>query len=148
MGERGCKKSLKTAWRHLWTTPYTLSQFFLNMQDRVNICKYRVNICHLMQLSKRNQSFSFTDFFQWCEYCIRAYEARDFVTRQKYLAFYANNNFFVGVPHLATYIFLFIIILNQNWVTKIDSGMAFTPFPSSILDEIWTHNLKIMSRVR
>jgi hypothetical protein len=39
---------------------------------------------------------------------------------------------FVGVPHLATFIFLCIIILNQNWVLKIDSGMAFTPLPSSI----------------
>jgi hypothetical protein len=55
-------------------------------------------------------------------------------------------NFFVGVPHLATFIFLyFLIILNQNWVPKIYSGMAFTPFPSSILDEIRTHNFKIMS---
>jgi hypothetical protein len=51
-------------------------------------------------------------------------------------------NIIVGVLHLATYIFLFIIILNQNWVPKIDSGMAFTPFPSSILNEIRTHNLK------
>ncbi len=52
------------------------------------------------------------------------------------------------MPHLATYVFLFINILNQNLVTEIDSGMAFTPFPSSILDEIRTHNLKIISRVR
>jgi hypothetical protein len=34
--------------------------------------------------------------------------------------------FFVGVPHLATFIFLFIIILNQNWVPKIYSGMGLT----------------------
>jgi hypothetical protein len=60
--------------------------------------------------------------------------------------FFFLKYFFVGVPHLATYNF-FIIILNQNWVPKIDSGMAFTPYPSSISDEIRTHNLKIMSRV-
>jgi hypothetical protein len=42
--------------------------------------------------------------------------------------------FVVGVPHLATYIFL-------NFQTKpelgagFDRGMAFTPFPSSLLDE-------------
>ncbi len=44
------------------------------------------------------------------------------------------NIFFVGVPHSATYIILnFLIELELG--AGINPGMAFTPFPCSILDE-------------
>ncbi len=39
-----------------------------------------------------------------------------------------NIIFFVGVPHLATYIFL-----NYQPEPELGAGMAFAPFPSSIL---------------
>jgi hypothetical protein len=42
--------------------------------------------------------------------------------------------FLVGVPHLATYIFLNFLI-EPELCAGIDPGMAFVPFPSSILDE-------------
>ncbi len=41
---------------------------------------------------------------------------------------------FVCVPHLATYIFLNFQI-ETKLCAGIDPGIAFTPFPSSILDE-------------
>ncbi len=41
--------------------------------------------------------------------------------------------FFVGVPHLTTFIFLNYQI-EPELCAGIDPGMAFTPFPSSILD--------------
>jgi hypothetical protein len=40
----------------------------------------------------------------------------------------------IGVPHLATYIFLNFQI-ETKLCTGIDPGIAFSPFPSSILDE-------------
>ncbi len=44
------------------------------------------------------------------------------------------NIFFVGVPHMATYIFL-IFQIELELGAEIDPGMAFTPFPSSIFDK-------------
>jgi hypothetical protein len=49
--------------------------------------------------------------------------------------FYFSNNFFVGVPHLVTYIFL-IFQTEPELDAGINPGMAFTPFPSSILEEM------------
>ncbi len=43
------------------------------------------------------------------------------------------NVFFVGLPHLATYIFLYFSMSEPELGAGIDSGMAFNPFPSSIL---------------
>jgi hypothetical protein len=42
--------------------------------------------------------------------------------------------FFVSVPYLATYIFLSFQI-EPELGAGIDPGMAFTPFPTNILDE-------------
>jgi len=46
--------------------------------------------------------------------------------------------YFFGVPHLATYIFLSVQLLNEPGLGEgINPGMALTPFPSSkVLDEI------------
>jgi hypothetical protein len=58
--------------------------------------------------------------------------------------FYLNMNlkivntfkiFYVGVYFLATYFFLNFQI-EPEFVAGIDPGMAFTPFPSSILDKM------------
>jgi hypothetical protein len=43
--------------------------------------------------------------------------------------------FFIGLPHLATYIFLIFSMNEPELGAGIDSGMAFNPFPSSILDK-------------
>ncbi len=43
-------------------------------------------------------------------------------------------NIFVGLPYLATYIFLNFQI-EPELGAEIDPGMAFTPFPFSKLDE-------------
>jgi hypothetical protein len=45
-----------------------------------------------------------------------------------------KNIFFVGVPHLATYIFLNFQI-EPKLSIGIDPGIALNPFPSSIFDE-------------
>jgi hypothetical protein len=45
------------------------------------------------------------------------------------------KNIFVGVPHLATYIFL-NFQTDPELGAEIDPGMSFTPSPSSILDEM------------
>jgi hypothetical protein len=44
------------------------------------------------------------------------------------------NVFFVGLSHLATYIFLNFQI-EPELAARFDFGMAFTPFPLSILDK-------------
>ncbi len=43
--------------------------------------------------------------------------------------------FFVGLPHLATYIFLIFSMNEPDLGAGIDPGMAFNPFQSSILDK-------------
>jgi hypothetical protein len=43
--------------------------------------------------------------------------------------------FFVGLPHLATYIFLIFSMNEPELGAGINPGMAFKPFPSSILDK-------------
>jgi hypothetical protein len=43
------------------------------------------------------------------------------------------NIFFVGMPHSATYIFLYFFSNEPELGTEIDTGMVMTPFPSSIL---------------
>jgi hypothetical protein len=59
---------------------------------------------------------------------------------------YTIKNIFVGVPHLATYVFL-------NFQNKpglgagIDPGMAFTPFSSKLLDETKIETKTFRSRV-
>ncbi len=55
--------------------------------------------------------------------------------------------FFFGAPHLDTWIFLIFYCNEPELVARIYSGLALTPFPSSILDEILTHNLLIVSWV-
>jgi hypothetical protein len=53
--------------------------------------------------------------------------------------------FFVGMPHFAAYIFLFIYFtFVPKLVTEIDPGMNMTLY----WVEIRTHNLKIVSRSR
>jgi len=55
--------------------------------------------------------------------------------------------FFFGVPHLATYIiFLFNHSMNQDWVHELILAWLWHHF-HLVLDEIWTHNLPIVSRV-
>jgi hypothetical protein len=44
--------------------------------------------------------------------------------------------FFVGLPHLATYIFLIFPWMYQNWVQESTLAWLFNPFPSSILDKM------------
>ncbi len=44
--------------------------------------------------------------------------------------------FFVSLPHLATYIFLIFSMNEPELGTGIDPGMAFNPFPYSILDKM------------
>jgi hypothetical protein len=51
-----------------------------------------------------------------------------------YRMFDYNQNFFFGVPHLATRIFLFSHEPELGAV--IDPGMAFIPYSSSILDKV------------
>jgi hypothetical protein len=43
--------------------------------------------------------------------------------------------FFASLPHLATYIFSYFSMNEPELGAKIDPGMAYNPFPSSILDK-------------
>jgi hypothetical protein len=43
--------------------------------------------------------------------------------------------FFVGVPHLATYIFLIFSMNEPELGAGINPSMGFNPVPSSILDK-------------
>jgi len=59
------------------------------------------------------------------------------------------NLFLVCPIWLPIFFFLFQLLNEPGLGEGIDPGMALTPFPSSIvLDEIRTHDLPIMSRVR
>ncbi len=57
-----------------------------------------------------------------------SYDAFSAVKNSNATFFSGRRKYIVVVPHLATYSFLFIVILNQNWVLKIDSGMALPHF--------------------
>ncbi len=48
---------------------------------------------------------------------------------------YKKMVFFVGLPHLATYIFIILSMNEPELGAEIDPGLAFNPFPSSILDK-------------
>ena len=54
--------------------------------------------------------------------------------------------FFASLPHLATYIFSYFSMNEPELGAGINTGMAFNPFQSSILDK--TRRELIMSQVR
>ncbi len=73
------------------------------------------------------------------------YVAKNFAVR-RLIAFFIKIFLFVCPIRLPIFFFSYYQFEPELGAEN-DSGMAFTPFPSSMLNEIRTHNLKIKSRV-
>ncbi len=69
-----------------------------------------------------------------------------FYLKYAFFIFFILKLFFVGVPHLATYIFVTFQI-EPELGAGIYTGMAFTPCPSSILEETRFKPITLRSRV-